>query len=300
MKILKDAVKKIIFFPLIILNLIAELYSKLISFIKPNLGNFWLDRLVEKNKNITQQVIHKLNNGKELKLKLFTPNWRCRYGAESFSKKEPETLKWIDEYGGDGVLFDIGANVGLYSLYYAAAKKSKVYAFEPSVFNLALLAKNIHINNLDHLIQIITNPLSKENQFANFSLSMDEEGGTMSAFGVEYGHDGKPMNKSLSYQTLGFSLDFLIQNNILTEYPKMIKIDVDGIEHLILAGALETLKNPICKTVLIEVSYNFINQSDGITKILTDCGFTTNQKLSDYIGKGDSSDTSFNQIWIKK
>ena len=153
---LNSIIKKILFFPLIVLSFIAELYSKIISFIKPSLGNFWLDRLVEKNKNITRQIIHKLNDGQELKLKLYTPNWRCRYGAESFSTKEPETLKWIDEYGGDGVLFDIGANVGLYSLYYAATKNSKVYAFEPSVFNVGLLAKNIHINNLEHLIQIIT------------------------------------------------------------------------------------------------------------------------------------------------
>ena len=85
---LQSIIKKIIFFPLIILSFIAEFYSKLISFIEPSLGNFWLDRLVEKNKNITQQITHKLNNGKELKLKLYTPNWRCRYGAESFSKKE--------------------------------------------------------------------------------------------------------------------------------------------------------------------------------------------------------------------
>ena len=149
-------------------------------------------------------------------------------------------------------------------------------------------------------MQIITNPISKENKFADFSLSMLEEGGTISSFGVEFGHDGKPLNKTMSYQTLGFSLDFLLQNNILSECPKMIKIDVDGIEHLILAGATQTLRNPKCRTVLIEVAYDFLEQSEGITKILTDCGFTTNQSISDYIGRGDPTDSSFNQIWIKK
>ena len=148
--------------------------------------------------------------------------------------------------------------------------------------------------------KISENPISKENKFADFSLSMLEEGGTISSFGVEYGHDGKPLNKTMSYQTLGFSLDFLLQNNILSECPKMIKIDVDGIEHLILAGATQTLRNPKCRTVLIEVAYDFLEQSEGITKILTDCGFTTNQSISDYIGRGDPTDSSFNQIWIKK
>ena len=72
-----------------------------------------------------------MQNGKTVKLKLFTPNWVCRFRANTFSTKEPETLEWLDESESDGVFFDIGANVGLYSLYYGATKKGNVYAFEP-------------------------------------------------------------------------------------------------------------------------------------------------------------------------
>ena len=41
-------------------------------------------------------------------------------------------LNWIDEYGGEGTFYDIGANVGIYSIYYAKAKTGKVISFEPS------------------------------------------------------------------------------------------------------------------------------------------------------------------------
>ena len=51
--------------------------------------------------------------GKSSTLSLRIPNAVCRYRAETFEIKEPETLEWIDEYGGDGAFYDVGANVGL-------------------------------------------------------------------------------------------------------------------------------------------------------------------------------------------
>jgi FkbM family methyltransferase len=46
------------------------------------------------------------------------------------------------------VLWDIGANVGLYSCYAVKARDCRVFAFEPSVFNLELLARNIFLNGI--------------------------------------------------------------------------------------------------------------------------------------------------------
>ncbi len=293
-------IKKLLFFPLELINTIPTLYCKILSMIKPGLGNYWLNKQAQKNTTLIQNIAHKDKAGKLRNLKLYTPNWICRYRANSFSTKEPETLEWIEKYGDNGALFDIGANVGIYSIYYAATKQGNVYAFEPSVFNLAQLAKNIYINQLQNKVQIITNPLTQANQFADFNLSTTHEGGALSSFGVEYGHDGDTLKKTFSYKTLGLSLDFLMANNILPELPSMIKMDVDGIEHLILEGAKETLKNPKCKTVLIEVNSSFKEQDQQITKILTECGFIMDQKRqSDMVGSGKFLEI-FNQIWIKK
>ena len=50
------------------------------------------------------------------------------------------------------VFVDVGANVGLYSIYAAKKKNLQVIAFEPSVFNLELLARNLFLNDLqDHV-----------------------------------------------------------------------------------------------------------------------------------------------------
>ena len=91
---------------------------------------------------------------------------------------------------------------------------------------------------------------------------------------------------------MGYSLDFLLEHGLLPEIPTMIKIDVDGIEHLILAGAKETLRNPICKTVLVEINDSFSEQAVIASKILSECGFSL--KVKDHV-----SGKMYNQIWVK-
>ena len=90
---------------------------------------------------------------------------------KTFSSKEPETLEWINNFDdNENIIFwDIGANIGLYSIY--ASLKSKnisIIAFEPSTSNLRVLSRNISINNLDDKIKIVSQPLNKEkNIFQN-------------------------------------------------------------------------------------------------------------------------------------
>lgn len=295
----KQLILKFLAIPYLILDIVNKLYSALLNLIRPGVGYLWEDKLIKNNQLKTQDVIHKCKDGGLFQAKFFTPNQICRMRATTFSTKEPETLDWIDQHGGGGVMFDIGANIGLYSVYYASTKKSTVYAFEPSFFNLPALAKNININGLSNLIKVVTNPLTNCNQFAEFTLSSIDEGGALSAFGVDYGFDGKAIEKLLTYQTLGFSIDDLFRIGVLKDYPSLIKIDVDGIEHLILAGAKDTLANPTCQSVLIEVTDTFHEQANGVKAILEEAGFILKEKRhSEMFNVGKFSD-GYNQIWIK-
>ena len=287
---MRHLIKKLLLTPLEIFGFFIKAYSSLVGLIHQNLRCAWMDEQINKNNQQIREITHSVGNLNPVILKIFTPNWLCRYRAETFSSKEPETLKWIDD--NDGVLFDIGANIGLYSMYHAKTKSSNVYAFEPSFFNLTLLSKNININDLQDKISIITNPLSDSVQFSNFNLQSIDEGGALSAFGVDFDQYGNEIQSIFSYKTLGFTLDLLFENEILTELPAMIKIDVDGIEHLILAGAKKTLLNPICKTVLIEINDSFNDQANIASKILSECGFSL--KAKDYL-----SEEIYNQIWVK-
>ena len=282
----KSLIKALTILPLIIFGIFSKFYCFLLSKSFPNSIPFWLDEASKAVSKRTRMVTHSLN-GNKIEFEFYAPNALCQWRADTFSTKEPDTLAWIDHYGGEGAFFDIGANVGLYSIYHAKTKKGNVYAFEPSVFNLGLLAKNININDVQNNIKIVPNPLTTVNDFSNFNLQVTDEGGALSSFGVEYGQDGLPLNKVMSYQTCGFSLDFLVDKKLIKERPTMIKIDVDGIEHLILRGALNTISHQTCKTVLIEVHEEFKELSEEVKNILNSTGFS--MKSSD----------GFNQLWLK-
>jgi FkbM family methyltransferase len=227
------------------------------------------------------------------------PNAVCRYRADTFSSKEPETLDWIDEFGHLGALYDIGANVGLYSVYFAKSQTGTVYAFEPSALNLNLLVRNINANGVQDRVVVVANPLTASNSIASFNLSSDEAGGAMSTFGETYGHDGKPLDLKLSYVTVGLSLDSLWAQGLLAESPALIKIDVDGIEHLVLAGAHEVLGLESLKSILIEVNEEFTELKSGVASQLSAAGFQMRGKFHGDLTAGGQYSASFNQIWTR-
>ena len=275
-------------------------FSQMIEKIFPSAASFWNQLEIGHTEAKKSEVIHDLN-GTSVKLVFYTPNALTKYRADTFSTKEPETLEWINKYGiKGGIFFDIGANVGLYSIYNAKTMGGITYSFEPSVFNLKLLVKNINVNNCQKNIRIITNPLTSANSFADFNLQSTVDGGALSSFGVDYGHDGTKLNTQVSYQTLGFSLDYLVEQKIIADIPTIIKIDVDGIEHLILKGAVKVLSDPKCRSVLIEVNDTFIELASDVDSILKAAGFTLLEKRSveaEFLEQG--TNFTHNQIWIK-
>ena len=69
-----------------------------------------------------------------------TPSPLAQWRGRTHLTKEPETIAWIDGFNEGDVFYDIGANIGVYSLYAAFKKKTQVFAFEPSPFNFATLS----------------------------------------------------------------------------------------------------------------------------------------------------------------
>jgi hypothetical protein len=72
-------------------------------------------------------LIYKLDERKQIRIDnytvyLTTPNFLTRYMHKTFFTKEPETLAWIDIFERGSVFYDVGANIGLYSIY--AVKKN--------------------------------------------------------------------------------------------------------------------------------------------------------------------------------
>ena len=247
-------------------------------------------------KNIMSQV--SIVNHRGIKLKFATPNWVTRWRAETFSNKEPETLEWIDSFPKKSVLWDIGANVGLYSCYAAKKKNCNVYAFEPSIFNLEWLGRNVQINDLINNITIIPIPLTKYVSKNTLNFSTTEWSGALSTFGQNYGHDGKSIENVFKFSTIGLSMND-IKQNLEVPQPNYIKIDVDGIEHLIIEGGEKVLSHT--KELLVEINENFEEQNNNSNKYLKQFGFDLKEKKRSELFQNNKNFSSlYNQIWVKK
>ncbi len=232
-------------------------------------------------------------------LRFAAPNALCDWRAQTFSTKEPETLAWIDTLPEGSVLWDVGANIGLYAVYAAKRRQCRVWAFEPSVFNLELLARNIHLNGVVSQVCIAPFALSDAVGSNELRMTTTEWGGALSTFGEEYGWDGEAIRKVFEFQTMGLPMD-AARDLLGIPQPDFVKMDVDGIEHLILSGGASVLL--AVKEVLIEVNDDFREQAEGCERLLKAAGLEMKHKLhSDMI---DSSTTGFqntyNQIWVRE
>ena len=234
-------------------------------------------------------------------LNFFVTNPTIDWRIKKMFEKEPETIEWINNFDNDITFWDIGGNIGLYSLYCAKMQtKSKIVCFEPSTSNLRVLSRNIFLNNFQSRIKIFQLPLSNEK--FGFSLMTEgefQEGGASNSFGVDYDFEGKSIETLNEYQLIGTSIDFLTENGYL-QTPNYIKIDVDGIEHLILDGARETLKSFEIKEILVELNEDFKEQYDNCIKILFDSGFKIKSKHEAKSPIKSNANRMFNYIFVRQ
>jgi FkbM family methyltransferase len=177
--------------------------------------------------------------------------WR----AGHYHNKEPDTLDWIDTFFKEGdTIYDVGANIGQYSLY--AAKKLKgnatFLAFEPEALNFAKLNKNILLNDLGECFTAYGLAVSDHMAIDHFYSKAFKTGAALHALGRSITQGEKPFDPQNRQGVMAVSLDDLTGAFGLP-FPNHIKVDVDGIEDRIVRGATQTLQDQRLKTFLIEV-----------------------------------------------
>ncbi len=173
---------------------------------------------------------------------------------------EPLTINWIESFFDENdVFYDIGANIGLFSLYAGVKSKSKVFAFEPLFHNFSTLNRNIVANNLENVTAYCM-ALHDKTTVDKIYLGGLDEGDALASFKQGY----YEKESKYSQGSVGISVDDLTEHIL---FPNHIKIDVDGNEPIIVKGMKETLKDKRLKSVLIELSDN-ISKKD--TKEIVD------------------------------
>jgi len=117
-------------------------------------------------------------------------------------------------------------------------------------------------------------------------------GGALSTFGESYGSDGQPIVEVFEYATTGIRMDDL-NRSLAIPIPDFIKMDVDGIEHLILSGGEEVLS--AVKGVLIEVNDGFEEQATQCAALLSESGLILcDKRQADMVASfGSSAQNTF-------
>jgi len=160
--------------------------------------------------------------------------------------KEQNTINWINSFKDHEVFFDIGANIGVFSIYAGLKKNIKVYAFEPEVNSFIDLTKTIKLNKCNNITPVLI-ALSDVRSANYFNYKSEFVSGHSS-------HNfGDQTQKSFSYLTCSDTIDNLVSTKKILE-PNYIKIDIDGNEKEVFNGMQETLKLQSLKSVLIEIN----------------------------------------------
>ncbi len=225
----------------------------------------------------------------------FGPVSRMR--ADTFSSKEPETLRWIDSFERGSTFLDVGANIGLYSLY-ACFRDLHVVAVEPDALNFALLHSNIRLNDRLTRNRVRGYPIALHHGFhiSDLNISSVSWGAALSSFDNTTDFKGDSFTPLFSQGAVGTSLDDLVSR--IGFEPRHIKIDVDGNEGHVLAGASETLRKSYLRSVLVELDERRVDYQNCL-EIISNAGLRLVEKSHAEMFSQSNFAKSFNHIFVR-
>jgi len=175
----------------------------------------------------------------------FVPPYKMRvktgweqYRFQTFVFKEPETNAWIRSFEDGQTFYDVGANIGMYSLYAChLLPNSPVVAFEPQISSYLSLVQNCHLNRFGNAYPLLAG-VSDHTGISRFGMKIGEAG----ASGGQVGETG--------YAVHIYALDDFAA---MFGKPDHIKIDIDGQEAKVIEGMKGLIADRAFKSCLIEM-----------------------------------------------
>jgi FkbM family methyltransferase len=207
----------------------------------------------------------------EMLIKISCPNRLNFFRAETYLTKEPDMIQWISKFDENVIFLDVGANVGLYSIYAAKCGVKKVISIEPESQNFGLLNKNVYLNKLSAKIIGLNVGFSDCNGVDFLFIPKFYPGSALNNLGDNLNYKKEFFQEDFKQSVISFTIDSFMKS-YPEFFPTHIKIDVDGIERKIINGAKDTLKDPRLREVVIELNSHLKDDMD-IVDILRDLGF---------------------------
>lgn len=188
------------------------------------------------------------------------------FRAKGLLTKQKATIAWIDSFAPNSVFWDIGANIGSYTLYAALRPDMRVVAFEPAAVNCFILAANCELNAFGERVDCLQIGVGGGKSVERLEISQFDPAHSFSF----HGKGRRP--PSSRQAALVLSMDQLIEEFGLP-CPNYVKIDVPVMTGAIIDGAAQTLQRSELRELHIEAS----EQSTGgrrLVEQLAQAGFT--------------------------
>jgi FkbM family methyltransferase len=201
--------------------------------------------------------------------------------AMTLLTKQPATIDWINSFQPGSVFWDIGASVGVFSLYAALGRDTTVFAFEPAAVNYYLLSANCEVNKLHDRVNCLLVGVGNQRSIARLEVSQFRPARSFSFRGKrDQPYEGRQA-------AIVLSIDELVEDYGL-QCPNYIKIDAPGASEGIIAGAARTLRRSEVRQLHLEVRETS-KGGQRILEMLNQSGFVATGKDV----HGGSADVTF-------
>jgi FkbM family methyltransferase len=207
---------------------------------------------------------------------------------------EPESVKiWQDLCKISNVIFDIGANTGVYSLIAKTVNiDAEVYAFEPVSRTYDKLVKNVRINNYN--VKCLEQAISN---YDGTGIIYDSLKGNI--LSVTVNRNLYPDNNFIPVEISTIKLDTFIKSRSIGNID-LLKIDVETHEVEVLEGFREYLKE-FQPTMLIEILFDDV--AFGVANLIKDIDyvyFNINEKEGPRRVETITKSDNYNYLICKK
>jgi FkbM family methyltransferase len=175
---------------------------------------------------------------------------------------EFEEMAFVMHFLRAGDLFaDVGANIGAFTVMAAGVASARVVAFEASPDTYEMLARNIRLNDFHDRVKAVPAAAGRSEGTTQFSIGLGTE---------NYVTTGTAATSSVSVRMT------TLDGELAGDPPDLLKVDVEGFETEVFAGAANTLRDPKLKAIIVErnnlgARYGF--DEEPLHREIRQCGF---------------------------